>query len=98
VVDLETKHRILYQLVAAAHFDDALKFGFDQDMIFSFVVKEGLERATQTLIDEHFVMFVGWLKERNDEESIERVKIALIDQGRTMEVKRMMERLGRHVK
>jgi hypothetical protein len=95
VVDLETRNAVTYQLISLGHFDDALRFGFDKDVIFNFVIKEGLERATQTLIDEHFVLFVEWLKSGGYEDAIERVKTALMNQGRTVEVKRMMERLGR---
>ena len=94
IVDKEARRSVMHQLLQSGHFDNALRFGFDRNDVFEFIVRESLAQATETMIDEHFVIFVSWLDEKGDQESIEKVKQTLISQGRTMEVRRMTERLA----
>jgi hypothetical protein len=94
VVDTQLRAAVLFQLLTLSHYDEVLRFGFDRDMIFDFVVREGLEHATETLVDEHFNLFVHWLKARKNDAAIDRVRATLMKQGRTKEVKRMAERLA----
>jgi len=93
VVDPDTQSAILRTLVLDGHFDDALRYGFDQGAVFRFIAERGVAQATETMMDDNFVEFVAWLKDHDDNRSIEMVKEALVRQGRTMEVKRMMGRL-----
>ena len=85
---------ILFTLLSESHFDEVLKFGFDKDLIFQYIVKEAIVPATEVMTDESFVMFGAWLKDHNDEASIEIVRDTLVKQGRTMELKRMNDRLA----
>jgi hypothetical protein len=86
---------ILRHLLRGGHFDDAIKFGFDRDAIFEFIVAEDRhEAATQVLIDEHFAAFVRWLADRGRAQSLETVTAALRRQGRTVEAKRVAEQFA----
>ena len=91
------KHRddVLLYLMKGSYFDDAIENGFDKDTIFNFIIDGHIEHAAQTLIDLHFMHFTQWLKDRNDTKSIDLVESTLIQQGRTVEAKRMRERLAK---
>ncbi|KAH0787043.1 hypothetical protein GPJ56_009041 [Histomonas meleagridis] len=93
IIDIKQRSKVLMTLLKAGHFDEALQFGFDKDSVFSYIVKEAIEQATETMIDEHFVQLTAWLKQHDLTETIEIVKETLAKQGRTMEVKRMTDRL-----
>jgi hypothetical protein len=92
----EPIHRraVLLHVLMEAHYDDALHYGLDQDDIFRFLVRESIARATETLMDENFVKFTRWLKMNGLAEAIACVEQALTNQGRTVELKRMRERLA----
>jgi hypothetical protein len=99
VIDQEPRARILCNLIAMGHFDDPIQFGFDRNAIFSQIVRDGkIEQATQMLIDPHFDLFVGWLVANGDCESVEKVRMALKAQGRTLEAKKVAERLADRAK
>lgn len=95
LVSIKDRNEVLRHLMNGYHFDDALTNGFDRKKIFDFIVNGHIEQATETLIDSHFVAFTNWLKEQNDNESINKVEATLRAQGRTIEAKRMRERLAK---
>lgn len=95
LVSIKDRNLVLLHLMNGSHFDDALSNGFDRKKIFDYIVNGHIEQATETLIDSHFVAFTNWLKEQNDNESINKVEATLRAQGRTIEAKRMRERLAK---
>ncbi|KAK8887920.1 hypothetical protein M9Y10_038979 [Tritrichomonas musculus] len=95
LISIKDRNEVLNHLMNGFHFDDALKNGFDRQKIFKFIVNGNIEQATETLIDSHFIAFTNWLKEQNDIESINKVEETLCKQGRTVEAKRMKERLAK---
>jgi hypothetical protein len=95
-VDPETRRSILSNLMREGHFDEALKFGFDRESVFRSIVRDHLEQATQVLIDDHLELFSDWLSKCNDTKSIDAVARVLRDQGRTVEAKRISEKLCRN--
>jgi hypothetical protein len=98
VIDRDERCRILGNLIERGHFDDAIKVGFERNAIFTKIVSEGkIESATQMLIDVHFEMFVEWLQAHELVEAVERVKNALIEQGRTVEAKKVARRFASDV-
>jgi len=74
-------------------FDDLLQFGFDENVVFSYIIQECTEEATHVMIDEHFVRFTAWVHQNNHKDILKVIEDSLLKQGRTMEVKRMKERL-----
>ena len=93
LVELSNRQAVLRAIMKAGHFDDALEYGFDKNEVFQFILEGYIEPATEVMIDSHFVTFTLWLKAKQLGEALERVKEALKHQGRTMELKRLEERL-----
>lgn len=93
IIDIDQRNKVLHTLLQHGHYDAALEFGFDHDLIFSIIVNGAIEQATEIMIDEHFVLLTSWLKEHNDQKSLDIIKETLAKQGRTMEIKRMSDRL-----
>lgn len=93
IVDKTIRQSVMMQLLSSGHFDNALRFGFDRDDIFEYIVRDRVVQATETMIDEHFAIFVSWLSDRGDHSSLEIVKQTLMNQGRTMEVRRLLDPL-----
>lgn len=92
IIDEDVRSSVLYRILDNGNYDESLQFGFDHELIFNYIVEHSLEQATETMIDEHFIMFTAWLKINKKEDAILKVTDALMKQGRTMEVKRMNER------
>jgi hypothetical protein len=90
---LPHRRAVLFHVLQEGHYDDALHFGLGIDDIFHFLATQCLESATQTLMDQNFVLFTRWLKAKGLKDSIAQVEQALQKQGRTVELKRMRERL-----
>ncbi|OHS94378.1 hypothetical protein TRFO_39442 [Tritrichomonas foetus] len=95
LVNRKDKNDVLCHLMHGFHFDDAITFGFDKKTIFEYIVNGHIAHATETLIDAHFVLFTSWLLEKGDMDSIKEVERALVNQGRTLEIKRLKERIAR---
>lgn len=94
IVQTKTRNIILANLLVGNHFDDALSWGYDHEVIFEYIVHYNIETATEVILDQHFIMFTLWLKSKGYRDAIIRVENALKNQGRTNELKRMHERLG----
>jgi hypothetical protein len=86
---------VLAVVLRKGHYDKAAAQGFDQSAIFAFIRRECVALATMTLTDQNFVRFTKWLADRDDRETIKAGKTALVEQGRTKEVKRMQEGIAR---
>jgi hypothetical protein len=82
-------------LMHEGHYDDALQFGGHSAEIFEFIRKECPFQATQTMTDGHFASFTDWFKVNGFDDELDVVEKALLDQGRTCEVRRMRNRLAR---
>ena len=93
LVEPESRREVLMEIMTAGHFDDALEYGFDKEEVFKFILEGSIERATEVMIDSHFVAFTIWLKHNNLTEALETVRNVLKNQGRTMELKRLEDRV-----
>jgi hypothetical protein len=92
-VEEAMRDNVLAQLMDTGHFDEAIRFGFDRDKIFRYILRIGqLKQATEILIDQHLDWFVEWLAGKRDVDALEKVQITLKNQGRTKEATRIAER------
>jgi hypothetical protein len=95
-VRADTRRVILSNLLRDGHFDEALKFGYDREAVFTSIITDHLEQATQMLVDAHLEALTDWLTARRDEESMGAVTRTLCQQGRTVEAKRHSQKLAQY--
>jgi hypothetical protein len=95
VIAVEQRNRILCNLITIGHLDDAINVGFEKKAIFAKMVgDEKMEYATQMLIDTHFEMFVDLIEAHEDFETAETMKAVLVEQGRTLEARKVARRFA----
>jgi hypothetical protein len=93
VVEEAMRDSVLAQLMDTGHFDEAIRFGFDRDKIFRYILRiDQLKQATEILIDQHLDWFVEWLAGKKDVDALEKVQMTLKNQGRTKEATRIAEK------
>jgi hypothetical protein len=93
VVEEAMRDNVLAQLMDTGHFDEAIRFGFDRDKIFRYILRiDQLKQATEILIDQHLDWFVEWLAGKRDVDALEKVQMTLKKQGRTKEATRIAEK------
>jgi hypothetical protein len=90
----DSRNKVFGVLMSHGHFDEALDYGFSENEVFESVLDGKIDQATEAMMDGHFVALTMWLKERELVGAIRRVEEVLAKQGRTMELKRMRERLS----
>lgn len=90
----ETRCAVMDVLLEKQHFDECITHGYNQEMIFRHITKMSIVPATEIMSDESFVAYTLWLKKHKNTEALEVVKDTLLKQGRTMEIKRLEERLS----
>jgi hypothetical protein len=93
VVEAGLRATVLRQLMESRHFDEAIRFGFDRQKVFDYILEIGhLQHATEIFIDQHLDWFVEWLVDKRDVQALDHVRATLRNQGRTKEANRIAER------
>ena len=95
IPDLSMRDEALKAIILSGHFDDALSVGFPEERVFELIVSsDQLETATTIMLDDSLIRLTNCMYKKDDTAAIERIKNALISQGRTKEIKRMEGRFA----
>lgn len=94
VTDPQMRENVRDAMFSADQFENALKFGFDKELIFKHVMEYRSGHATELLSGKNFEEFMNWLKKHNHIDTIQTILDFLTKQGRTGEVRSIQAHLN----